>query len=73
MVKRITESTTFSLSVVLALLAGAVYVANVSFKTDANAKSLDEVKGEQKSYADELHKVHADLEGIHGELKRIRR
>lgn len=69
--KAFTENTKVSISLVLALLGGAAWLTTLYYQTQANADSLKRVEVKQDAYADDLHHIRMDIEGIHGELRRI--
>lgn len=64
---KISESTTVSIGVLIALIGGAAYVTFVAFQGTANAVAIQELKASQ-SHIDE---IQTDIAVIKTKLERI--
>ena len=58
---KITESTLIPISLILVIVSGVSFFANVSFETSANTKAIALIKTEQDILAKELVETQKDL------------
>lgn len=65
----LTERTTVTIGLVIALLGGAGFVTNIHFQTQANAQAISELKYDLK---DELKALRLELKELRLELKQDR-
>lgn len=65
---KLTEKTTISISLMLALLGGVFWLSTIYSQSVANAKALEKISVEQLNYNKNLEAINTRLSRIEGAL-----
>lgn len=67
-VAKISEKTLIPLSLMLAVVSFVFWLSSISFKAEANAQSIKEIRQEQTRYMDDMAEVRESLSRIEGAM-----
>ncbi len=58
---KISEQTTVTIGIVIALLGGSVFISKIYFMSDATAYAVSEVKADQRKYFEDIAEIKRDV------------